>query len=379
MAAPNWSIVYTLLFPFYLCLFAVLTDRVRITLTSLLRQKVIVDAEGRTVTAERLFAAWREALQKVSLLLWCMLGMMVLQTSSEWFGTCLMPYFGGKVIAVDWTTSAIHGTELERTKSIVFSCIAYLYMALALYVYLAILVYAATFCFFLNTLADPTGEFRLILRDGSLGERFSDIGIIIYWSVILGLGAGFMMRLQAVYLESSYSIVTDLLLKDVLTWIGQPPVVGAYGNSGTATVPSAWTGLVEMLFTLLILFVSCLFLYNTFERAKQYYLDNIENQKWREMMRIDHSKRQTDAIRRQPFLTTVFPMYIHFGVVVAGVAASGVFIGHGIIPLLTLAYIDLVFIIFPGFSGPLRITDRRWTTEFRRRADRHRLGRSEAG
>jgi len=43
---------------------------------------------------------------------------------------------------------------------------------------------------------------------------------------------------------------------------------------------------------------------------------------------------------------------IHFGVVVAGVAASGVFIGHGIIPLLTLAYIVLVFIIFPGFSGP---------------------------
>jgi uncharacterized caspase-like protein len=352
MAAPNWSIVYTLLFPFYLCLFAVLTDRVRITLTSLLRQKVIVDAEGRTVTAERLFAAWRAALQKVSLLLWCMLVIIVLQTSSEWFSTCLMPYFGGKVIAVDWTTSAIHGTGLERTKSIVFSCIAYLYMALALYVYLAILVYAATFCFFLTTLADPTGEFRLVLRDRSLGERFSDIGIIIYWSVILGLGAGFMMRLQAVYLESGYSIVTDLLLKDVLTWIGQPPAIGAYGNSGTATVPSAWTGLVEMLFTLLILFVSCLFLYNTFERAKQYYLDNIDNQKWREMMRIDHSKRQTEAIRRQPFLTTVFPMYIHFGVVVAGVAASGVFIGHGIIPLLTLAYIVLAFIIFPGFSGP---------------------------
>ena len=363
MAAPNWSIVYTLLFPFYLCLFGVLTERCRITLTSLLRQRVIVDAAGNPVTEDRLFAVWKEALKKVSLLLWCMLAIIAYNTANEWIGSCLMPYFGGDLVAIDWTTYAsIHGSELQRIKSMVFSCLAFFYMAVALYVYLAILVYAATFCYFLNTLADPTGEFRLVPRDETLGKRFSYIGIIIYWSVILGLGAGFMMRLQAAYLQSNYPIVTNLLFADVLSWFGQLPANVANGKASTAIVPSAWTSLVEMIFTLLILFACCLFLYNTFERAKQYYLENIEDREWRKMMRIDHSKQQTEAIRRQPFMATVFPMYIHFGFVVAGVVASAVFIGHGIIPLLTLAYLVLAFMILPGFRGPrkddeLRLAD----------------------
>jgi hypothetical protein len=266
-----------------------------------------------------------------------------------------MPYFGSKPIVIDWTTSAIQGSELERLRSIVFSALAYLYMALALYVYLAILVYAAAVCYFLNTLADPTGEFRLVLRDGTLGEQFSFIGVVIYWSVILGLCAGFMMRLQAIYLASGHLIVTDLLFNDVQTWLGRPSPTNAGAAGGT--IPSAWTGMVEMIFTLLILFACCLSLYNAFERAKQYYCDNVGDRKWRETMKINHSKEETDALRQQSFLKTVFPMHAHFGFVVAGVVASGVFIGYGVITLITFAYFVFAFMILPGFRGD-RVSDR---------------------
>lgn len=347
MAAPNWSIVYTILFPFYLFLFGTLADRVRIMLSSLIKHKFILGPQGEIIAESALFAAWRQALQKISLLLWIMLGFIALQTGVEWYTTCLMPYFGGNVIVVDWTTSAIHGTEAERFRSIVFSAAAYLYMAVALYVYLAILVYAATVCYFLNTLADPTGEFRLIMRDETLGKQFSFIGTVIYWSVILGLGAGFMMRLQAIYLASGYLIVTDLIFSDVWGWLGRPPQNVADAAGGT--IPSAWTGMLEIVFTLLILFACCLSLFNAFERAKQYYLDNIDDLKWRKLMRVNHAPDSTEFVRRLPFLKTVFPMYAPFGFVVGGIVASAVFIGYSSIALVTLLYFVVTFMIVPAF------------------------------
>jgi hypothetical protein len=353
IAAPNWSIVYAVLFPLYLCLFAVLTERCKITLTSLLQQQLIVGPRGNEVGEPKLFAAWNRALKKVSLLLWGLLIVIVLQTESEWITTCLRPYFGGPLEAVDWSTiAATAQDELQKVKSLIFSGIAYLYMAVALYVYLAILVYAATFCFFLNMLADPTGEFRLVLRDATFGNRFSDIGIIIYWCAVLGLVAGFMMRLQAIYLETNYLVVTDLLFSDLLSWAGQLPANASERITGAFSVPSSWTGALEMMFTLLILFAVVFLLYNTFEKARQYYLDNVMNQEWRENMCIDHGKKEILAIRRQPFLATVFPMYVHLGIIVAGVVSSGLFIGYGSIAIATLVYAIVVFVVMPGFRKP---------------------------
>jgi hypothetical protein len=127
-------------------------------------------------------------------------------------------------------------------------------MAVALYGYLAILVYAAAFCFFLNMPADPTGEFRLVPRDATFGNRFSDTGIIIYWCAVLALVAGFMMRLQAIYLETNYLVVTDLLFSDLLSWTGQLPTNAGERITDAFSVPSSRTGALEMMFTLLILF-----------------------------------------------------------------------------------------------------------------------------
>lgn len=352
MAAPNWSIVYMVLFPFYLCLFAVLAERCKVTLTSLLQQKLIVDAKGRPVTEAALSAEWRISLRNVSVLLWIILGLIAVQTGSEWIQTCLRPYFGGEVGVIDWATFATINKSRSAFASMAFSCVAYIYMAIALYVYLATLIYAANFCYFLSTLADPAGKFRLVLRDGTLGQRFSDIGIMIFWCAILGLGAGFMMRLQAIYLVTNYSIVTDLLFSDVLGWMGRLPPNSSQSLGETLSVPSAWTGLVEIMFTVLTVFGSCLFLYNTFEKAKQYYLDSIENEEWRRSMRISYSKEEIRSIRDQPFFETVFPMYVHFGLIFVGVVASGIFIGHGSIALATLVYVAVVVVLLPGFKKP---------------------------
>ncbi|MBR1270534.1 caspase family protein [Bradyrhizobium sp. AUGA SZCCT0222] len=348
MAAPNWSVTYTLLFPFYLCLFAALTERVKVTLASLVEQRLVVDAKGRPITEGVFFAAWKQALRKVSLLLWIMLVIIAIHAGNEWVQTCLMPFFGGKVSVIDWSTYATVDRSIPATASIAFSFMAYFYMAVALYVYLAILVYAATICFFLNTVADPTGEFRLVLRDATFGKRFSDIGMIIFCSAILGLGAGFLMRLQAVYLVTNYSIVTDLLFSDVLSWMGRLPPDSSKSIADTLAVPSSWTGLVEIMFTLLMVFAACFFLYSTLAKAKQYFLDNIRKDQWRLTMGIEHSKQEVLDISRQPFMAAVFPMYKHLGAILVGSVATGIFIGYGSIPLVTLAYVAVIIVLLPG-------------------------------
>jgi hypothetical protein len=352
ISAPNWTVVYAVLFPIYLCLFAILTDRCKITLTSLLQKEVIMGPKGNLISEPALFAAWNRSLQRVSLLLWGLMVVIVIQTGAEWFSTCLRPYFGGPLAGLDWSTVAAKGgDELQKVKSITFSAIAYLYMAIALYIYLAILVYAAAFCFFLNSLADPTGEFRLVLRDATFGKRFSDIGNIIYWCAVLGLGAGFMMRLEAIYLETNYLFVTDLLFSDLLSWTGRLRTNAGERIADAFYVPSSWTGLLEIMFTLLILFAVVFLLYNTFEKAMQYYMDNIDNEDWRQNMRIDHSKKEVAAIRRQAFLSTVFPMFVHFCVIIAGVVLCGIFIGYGSIALATLIYAVVVFVVVAGLKA----------------------------
>jgi len=347
MYAPNWCVVYTVLFPFYLVLFAILTERAKNLFINLAERRVIVGPEGETVPEATLFAAWRAALKKVSILLWLMLLIIAFQTSQEWLKTCLWPYTRGtEVVALDWSTAATRIPALSQSMSIAFSGVAYVYMAVALYVYLAILVYAAALCYFLNTVATSTGEFRMIARDGMLGEQLSFIGNVIYWSVILGLGAGFMMRLQAAYLASDHLFVTDLLFNDVWTSLGRPP---ARAGVSSGNIPSYWTGLVEMIFTALILFACCVYLYLTFENARKYYHDSIGSAPWRKKMEVEYSKENN--FQEHSFVRVVFPNYFHFAIIVTGVFASGLFIGIGMVPLATLGYLLLAFLIFPGIAG----------------------------
>jgi len=299
------------------------------------------------VTEAMLSEAWDRAMQKASVLLWMLLVAIVLQTAAEWYTTCLSPYlpsFEGKITAPDWSTAAAAKGKTGVDKSVVFSGIAYLYMAIALYVYLAILVYVTTYCVFLSNLADPTGDLRIVMRDSTVGDHLSVTGTIIFWCTILGLGAGFMMRLQATYLGKHYLAVTKLLFSDLLSLTDQLSTVADKPIANAAEVPATWTGLYEMLFTLLCLFTSFVFLYNTFQKAQRSSLDK----DWRKTLKFDSAAEDVAAVRKLSFLDSVFPNYLHMTVVVTGVTASGFFIGYGSIALATLAYGVIVFVILPS-------------------------------
>lgn len=155
---------------------------------------------------------------------------------------------------------------------------------------------------------------------------------------------------RGIYLESDkHSYVSHLAFSDLLYWSGRLDTLPGPRIDTTSSVPSGWTALLEIAFTLLSLFAVSYLLYDTFEKARQYYLDNVGKLSWRSSMRIADSTEEIAAIRRQPFLTTVFPNYVHMGVIVAGIVLSCLVIGYGSILLATALYAVLVFIVWPAF------------------------------
>src|SRR5687768_15905438 len=60
--SPNWSVVYFLLFPFYLYLFCVLVTQCRATIKGLVDAGVITAPGGDTVAVDSVFAAWQQSL-----------------------------------------------------------------------------------------------------------------------------------------------------------------------------------------------------------------------------------------------------------------------------------------------------------------------------
>ena len=342
--APNWTLVYVVLFPPFLGLSAILAQRFNLALAEIARRRIVVDPIGNEVPIPTLLGAWHASLQQVSFTLWGLLIVIVIYESWEWSTTIFHPLRDHNVgnSPVDWTivaaTSAGTTTGTPTfLASVIFSFFSYLYMASTLFIYLSTLVYQTAFSSFVNTLANPNGAFRLVLRDLSIGERLANVGTYVFWSCVLGLCAGFMMRLQAIYLQSDHKLVTDLFLADLFSVIDyfRPT---SHASTALSDVPSKWTGFLQIMFTLLALFAVAYLFGDAFEKARQYYLDNIDSPKWRSNMRLTYNKRDIDAVRTHDFLTAIFPKYIPMTVVVVGIVTSAIFIGYGLIFMSTLGY-----------------------------------------
>jgi hypothetical protein len=353
--SPNWTITYVVLFPLYLCLFAVLTERREFVIRSFIQARIITAPDGTAVSPDQLAEKWRTVLKRISLPLWVILALVVIQTTTEWTSYCLLPLLKGELGrgAVDWSTLAIvQPNDVNKWNAIVFSAIAYLYMGFALFVYEAILVYIAAVAWFVSSIGDPAGDFRLVLRDAQLGKRLSDVALNMYSCAVLGLCAMFVMRLQSKYLQSDYTHVTELWFNDIrafVHWLTHGGPVSFAPVFRTDDIPSEWTSLGGVMFTLLILFSVVYLLYDTFAKARDNYLDNIARPEWRAQMEIPYRAEEVAAIRSLPILESIFPNPLHLAIIIVGAVLSSLFIGFGSIGLATLLYGGLQFGILPAF------------------------------
>jgi hypothetical protein len=96
VSAPNWTIVYLVLFPPYLALFAILITRWHNSLKAFCEQKLVLAPDGSPVPLESVLTAWRSALNRASVILWLLLVVVVVQTISEWVTVCYTPAHSGE-------------------------------------------------------------------------------------------------------------------------------------------------------------------------------------------------------------------------------------------------------------------------------------------
>ena len=362
--APNWTIVYLVLFPLYLSVFSVLTSRCRRTLMDFCDGRILTGPNGAPISHQAILAAWDSALKGVSSVMWLVLALVVVQTVGQWIYASLVPLMTGKSDVVDWgTLAAVHPDKANWWATLFFASVAYIYMGVALFIYLAILIYAAAFAAFLNSLSDHSGQFRLVARSQIFRQRLSEIVTSTYVCVIFGIGAAIAMRMQAEYLQSGYTLITDLWFSDVIAafrWL--------FGGAAVAQpaqvlhIPSKWTSFAELMVTLFILFIVVYLIYSAFDKARLFYLEHIDSADWRRRMKIQFDREEIERVRSWTFLNSVVPRHADMAVVLAGEVLNYIFIGYGSIGVAAAIYAVLKFAIAPtrnsrraggGRTGPV--------------------------
>lgn len=237
--APNWFIVYLILFPPYVFIFGhvISNSKAFFAEATQPRKGLITNEEDIELSRGEILRKWQNHLRPLSISLYVLLIGVIISSIMQWIYGCLGIYQRSKFIAnpadqaailkgevVDWSTLAYVQPSTEWTKmtTLLFSAGAFAYMAIALFVYLAILAYYVFVCWFVMRLASDTAdtETRLIIRGNRPFNYFSELFNYIFAAVILGLSAGYCMRLQAQYLSSGEATIFAYAFTDFRCVVG---------------------------------------------------------------------------------------------------------------------------------------------------------------
>jgi hypothetical protein len=213
--APNWTVVYLILFPGYNLLFCSNVDRFRSVLDIFVEQNIIAAPDGLPVNPVELRRHWENHLGLVSITLWALVLGVGGFSFTQWIYDCLLPNYTGQLsdAPIDWATFAVAHAGLggNRSSEIWFSAVAYVYMAIALWIYAAVFVYGATFAWYLRDLSTSSGRLRLVWRGEGLTNELRDVVDRIFVGLVLGFLAAYCMRLQSAYLTSNETNVIEYM------------------------------------------------------------------------------------------------------------------------------------------------------------------------
>ena len=257
---------------------------------------------------------------------------------------------------IDWSTLAYvvpTSTEAEKLTTLWFSAGAYAYMAIALFIYLAVLAYYVFACWFrasvLASSDTAVHRIELIIRGNQPFNYFSELFNYIFAATVLGLSAGYCMRLQAQYLNSAEATIFAYAFTDLQCVVGvvkgnglsdcRPTTwdeVGpAIGGRGTA---SSFTGFGEAVYTLALFAVSISLLWRAFDLTKAHYLERIGDPQWQRTVGIKYDTSFVEKIDNGTFLSIIAPNYVHLSAVVVLLVIVIVVPYLGTIYLLTIIY-----------------------------------------
>jgi hypothetical protein len=334
--APNWIIVYMVLFPLYLFAFGLMLnarDAFFKQGTQIPQTRFITGPKGVAIGTNRVREIWQLKLRDLSLFLYFLLVGVIILSFAQWVLGGLLLYlnslndFGNLSLAerakhiigdqvIDWSTAAYIGeSTYGKLTTLLFSTYAYAYMALALFLYLAVFAWFPHFSYFLMQVSDETLPVRIILRGAELADCYRKFLSILFATAVLGLSAAYLMSLQANYLNSSETWVVYFAFQE-FEWIfgGKQWFKGQYQPDwlpASRQIASMLTSRLEYSYTLLMYLASVTMMSMSFNRSKQYYLRKIGDPSWRRETGIQYDASFVAQVRQQTFTSQVMPGYLH--------------------------------------------------------------------
>lgn len=328
IAAPNWFVVFLFLYPLFVVSFCLLAAHCRSTVLEFLSSGAITGADGRTVSETEFKLFWKSILKAISAMMLVLLAVVVAQAVSEWRRLSYLPIIRENLgtAPLDWSSySALYPKAVDPAVNYVFSALAYGYMASALFVFLSVFVYGAAYCWMFYHLSLRDGQFRLVFRDDDFPARFSKVLIFMHACTVLGLLAALMMRLQHVYLNSDLPIVTDLIFVHDLF-----PKAVAFGDK------LAFTSFGIVIYSLILYSISFVLLYEAFRRAREYTLEKVTREDWRNSQGFAWDSHFVQRVREATFFRTVVPWFVPQMAVIMALVVGVVMIGYGTLPVALL-------------------------------------------
>ena len=220
--ATNWSFLFMLLLPLFV-IFA--TDLIAFWRRQ--GREAIVAETGPSVAAE----GWMNKVQGSSTTFWAVLAVCLgFAGLVQWVGGRLLPLRTGRADdAIDWASIALVRPEVVSvSEAIIFSGLAYLYMAVCFYVMFVGLI-------LLFTLAD---DFRAVLSDSHVDDDVrDDVAHVIlkglHRCAVAGMLIAICMTVQNRYLSSDAPHVWSWLFEDLraVAWTASRGPGGDYGFS----------------------------------------------------------------------------------------------------------------------------------------------------
>ena len=343
--APNWSVVYLILFPLYLICMSLLAQHVRRMIADLEREMLLTPAHA--APAVKLNDVLAAELRMNNPFFYILVAGAVIMIFGGWTPTNGRSLWDFKLYdqVVDWSTVIIPcGWVQLKTGVLIYTLLAYIWMGFCLFVYLACLFLGFIYAFFLWRLSqgqiDKGGgaPWRLSLTK-SLCRHLAKFVSVYFIACALGLVSGLCMRLEVEFLFSDKLNVVAYWLQDFSTifslWSGSPSSsleTGAFQTSRAVDQTSLTGGAVTIVTTICLIGATVVISW-AFQNAKENALATMA------------SASDIGILDRIQFIPSVIPHIGPMALIVAGIVFGTAFPSRGLVAIL---------ITVIGLAGALR-------------------------
>jgi hypothetical protein len=230
--------------------------------------------------------------------------------ANQWFNDCYQPLHQNLLLgqSVDWTNIAVvQPATTTINAEILFTGLAYIYMAISLWIYLFVLLYAAAFAWYISRLSRDISGLRLVAHSRDLQAIFGDVALRVFIFAFLGFISALSMRVQTAYLQTTEPNVISFMFSGELGLFGHENISSAQTiipHEGSGTPP--WPSWPVFIYAAVMFGFALSMLRTAYNAVTAYHLAHIDS---------DEGREEIHRTRSDSFLRSVTPDFVHWTII----------------------------------------------------------------